>query len=55
MAKYEYRCKKCGQKFEIGMTVGQHEHRHKPACPKCGHRAVEQLPSKFQPVTARKT
>jgi len=37
------------------MTVGQHEHKHRPACPKCRSRSVEQVPSKFQAVTGKKT
>ncbi|MHC4717544.1 MAG: FmdB family zinc ribbon protein [Planctomycetota bacterium] len=55
MATYEYRCKRCGHTFERGMTVVQHERHHRPACPKCHHRTVRQVPSKFQAVTARKT
>ena len=55
MARYEYHCKKCGHKFELGMTVGQHERKHTTTCPKCHHRTVEQVPSKFQVVTAKKT
>jgi len=55
MPTYEYRCRNCGHTFERPMTFGQHEHRHKPPCPKCESRKVEQRPSQFQAVTAKKT
>ncbi|MFW6060848.1 MAG: FmdB family zinc ribbon protein [Phycisphaeraceae bacterium] len=56
MPTYDYRCKKCGHRFEQMMTLSQHEHRkQKPACPKCKSHAVEQVPAAFQAVTSSKS
>ena len=55
MPTYEYRCGKCGRRFEIVMTIAQHEKHPKPSCSKCGSRKVQQLPAQFQVVTAKKT
>jgi len=54
MPTYEYRCKNCGRRFDKAMTFEQHEKRARPACPKCRSRKVEQMPSRFQPVTGKK-
>ena len=54
MPTYEYRCKKCRKTFEKTMTISEHEKPGKPACPKCGSRAVEQQPTAFQTVTSKK-
>ena len=55
MPTYEYRCRECGHRFEKAMTLGEHERHTKPPCPKCNSRGVEQLPSRFQAVTNKKT
>jgi len=55
MPTYEYRCKNCGRTFEKRMTFGQHQRRSNPSCPKCKSRKVEQLLSRFQAVTSKKT
>ena len=54
MPLYEFRCSSCGKRFESRETVTEHE-RHREACPKCSSRKVEQLPSAFQAVTAKKS
>ena len=54
MPTYDYRCKKCGKRFEKTMTFGEHDRAAKPACPKCGSRAVVQQPTAFQAVTESK-
>ena len=55
MSTYEYRCNDCGRRFEKTMPIAQHQRHPKPACPKCGSKNVEQLPSSFQAVTGKKT
>jgi putative FmdB family regulatory protein len=55
MHAYEYRCKDCGERFEISGTIEQHAKEPKPACPKCHSHNVEQQPARFQAVTSNKT
>jgi putative FmdB family regulatory protein len=55
MPTYEYRCEKCGQTFEKTMGLSQHAKQPKPSCPKCSSRKVEQLVSRFQAITNKKT
>jgi len=55
MPTYEYRCGKCGRRFEKIMTFSEHERKPRPPCPKCSSRKVEQLASAFQAVTGKKT
>jgi putative FmdB family regulatory protein len=55
MPTYEYVCQDCGERFERVLTLREHEkHEPKVVCPKCKSERVEQRPSVFQPVTARK-
>ena len=54
MPTYDYRCRKCGKRFEKAMTFSEHDRAAEPACPKCGSRAVAQQPSAFQTVTGSK-
>ncbi len=55
MPTYEYRCTKCGRKYEVFMTFAEHEKQPKTKCPKCMTKDVEQLPAQFQVVTSKKT
>lgn len=52
MPAYEFECRKCGRVFTV-------EHRMsaavKPACPKCGSKAVEQRFSAFYAKTIKKS
>jgi putative FmdB family regulatory protein len=36
MMTYVFRCKSCGQEFEMTATVAEYESRGAPACPSCG-------------------
>lgn len=45
MPIYEYRCEKCGSRFEVLQRVGE-DGRHL-RCPKCGHEKVEKQFSAF--------
>jgi putative FmdB family regulatory protein len=55
MPLYEYRCDKCGQRFELRQSIADHE-QSKPPCPKCrSAKRVEHLLSPFNAVTSRKS
>ena len=43
MPTYQYRCEKCGKKFEHIETISEHE-ATKPKCPKCGSKKVSFVP-----------
>ena len=42
-ANLQYRCEKCGKKFERTETISEHE-ATKPTCPKCGSKKVSFVP-----------
>lgn len=44
MPFYEYRCKKCGQRFELQQKM---EERGRASCPGCGSAEAEKLFSVF--------
>ena len=54
MPTYEYRCDKCGEKFERSETISEHE-TSKAKCPKCGSRDVSQVPGNGFVVTSKKS
>ncbi len=54
MPTYEYICKNCGTIFEKIMSLRERLKQPLPQCPKCKSRKVEQKPSSFQAVTAKK-
>jgi len=54
MPLYDYICKECHKKFEIALTLTEHE-KASAKCPKCGSRNVEQEPAVFFAVTSRKS
>jgi putative FmdB family regulatory protein len=54
MPLYDYRCKECHKKFEIALTLAEHE-KGSIKCPKCGSNKVEQEPAAFFAVTSRKS
>jgi putative FmdB family regulatory protein len=54
MPSYEYLCKKCGKKFTVVMTIGEHD-RKKVRCPKCASVRVEQQYFSFFAVTSKKS
>jgi putative FmdB family regulatory protein len=43
MPTYQYRCEKCGTKFERTETIAEHE-ALKLKCPKCGSKKVSFVP-----------
>ena len=54
MPAYDYRCRKCGKKFSLTMTIAEHG-KKRIRCPKCGSLRVGQLFSGFFPVTSKKS
>ena len=45
MPIYEYKCKKCGEKFEL--RLGFSQNRNSVKCPKCGGEEPERVFSPF--------
>jgi putative FmdB family regulatory protein len=54
MPTYQYRCEKCGKRFERNETIPEHE-AVKPQCPKCGSKNVTFVPGRFVVVTSKKS
>lgn len=54
MPIYEYRCTKCDKRFTHQEPLAEHG-KKRPACPKCGSRAVEQVFTAFFAKTVRKS
>ncbi len=58
MPTYEYLCKKCKKRFEMLLSMTEHDKLKKKQnqkCPKCGSLRVEQQISSFQVKTSRKS
>ncbi|MFO7769271.1 MAG: zinc ribbon domain-containing protein [bacterium] len=53
MPTYDYRCRECGKKFTLTITVAEHDKGVK--CPKCNSREVDQLLTSFFAKTRRKS
>ena len=54
MPTYEFECQECKKRFDLTMTVSEHEKR-KVTCPKCGSKNVKQTVSSFQTITSKKS
>lgn len=54
MPTYEYRCHRCGEKFEQRESVAEHE-AAKPRCPACGSDKVVRAFSAFYAKTSKKS
>ncbi len=54
MPTYEYRCEKCGKRFERVEHVAEHE-KVKSRCPKCGSEKLEHIFSAFFVKTSKKS
>jgi len=52
MPTYQYRCEKCGKRFERTETISEHE-AVKPQCPKCGSKKVTFVPGRGHPRRAK--
>ena len=49
MAVYAFKCRSCGEQFEVNLPMGERERldREPPACPKCGQTDCRKLVSTF--------
>ena len=54
MPTYQYRCEKCGKKFERSETISEHD-AVKSKCPKCGSKKVSFVPGNVCVVTSKKS
>jgi len=54
MPVYDYRCKKCGKKFSVTMSISEYE-KKRVKCPKCTSVKVQQQVVTFYAVTAKKS
>ncbi len=54
MPTYEYRCEKCGEKFERFEHIADHENA-KPQCPKCNSADVVNVLADFFANTSKKS
>ena len=54
MPTYQYRCEKCGKKFEQTETISDHD-ASKAKCPKCGSKKVSYVPGNVFVVTSKKS
>lgn len=54
MPTYEYKCLNCSHKFEAVMSIPDHD-KHKPQCPECKSKKVEQIVSGFYAKTDSKS
>jgi putative FmdB family regulatory protein len=54
MPTYDYMCKKCGKKFNLVMSIGEHDKR-RVRCPKCSSQQVGHLVEPFFAVTSKKS
>jgi putative FmdB family regulatory protein len=54
MPTYDYRCSKCGKRFQRIESISTHG-RKRPVCPKCKSAKVEQLLAPFYAKTVKKS
>jgi len=54
MPTYQYRCDKCGKKFERSESISEHG-TSKAKCPKCGSKKVSQILRNVFVVTSKKS
>ncbi len=49
MAVYECECQSCGERFEVNVSISEHDawKGKPPPCPKCGKAKTRQLVSAF--------
>jgi len=54
MPVYDYACRDCKEAFTKVLTIREYEQGGQK-CPKCGSANIEQVPSSFFAVTAKKS
>lgn len=55
MPVYEYRCEKCGRKFDVVASIAEKESGLNPVCPQCGSRRAQQVFGRFTVLAGSKT
>jgi len=47
VAIYDYQCRACGKRFELNISMSQHDRLKDdpPACPACGRKETQRLAS----------
>ncbi|MCB1678985.1 MAG: zinc ribbon domain-containing protein [Halioglobus sp.] len=54
MPVYEFKCKKCGNRFELAESISQHD-KHREKCPACGSRSLQNVVSSVSVKTSKKS
>jgi len=55
MPVYQFRCERCGTRFETRMSIAEHS-QNRPQCPKChSEEDVHGEPTSFTAMTGRKS
>ncbi|MFC1578939.1 zinc ribbon domain-containing protein [Pseudomonadota bacterium] len=54
MPVYEFKCKKCGKRFELAESISQHD-KHKEKCPEFGSNSIQNLVSSVNVKTTKKS
>ncbi len=54
MPIYPYVCEKCNKKFEVEMSISEHEEKQ-TKCPKCNSKKVKRVYEPFSAQTAKKS
>ena len=54
MPIYQYKCKKCDEKFDQLESIKEHA-TSEPACPKCKSKNVDQILGSFFAITSKKS
>ena len=54
MPSYTYVCKACNKSFSVVLTLSEYD-KARVACPSCKSKKVDQKPSAFFAVTAKKS
>jgi putative FmdB family regulatory protein len=52
MATYAYKCRACGQDYEVNRPMSERQKMEKkpPKCPSCGSKKVQTVPSMFTAI-----
>ena len=54
MPTYEFQCQKCGHKFNLVESIGEHA-KHKEKCTQCASSEIESLISAVNVKTSKKS
>ena len=54
MPVYQFKCKKCDNRFERIESISQHD-KHKAKCPECGSKSIQNIVSSVNVKTSKKS